>query len=441
MKKIILLVLLFGISINLSAQKKIWSLEECVNYAIANNLSVKKSEIAVDLRVEDINIAKGNMLPTLGASASESFSFGSSIDNGNVRISGNRNSTSFGVSSSITLFNGYRNLNTLKQAKLGHEASVLDLEKMKNDISLNVVNYYLNALYNKESIKVAKEQLEISKLLLEKTKKLIESGSKSRSELYDSEASVANDEEKLVSAQNSLDLSILSLAQLLQVSHRDFDIKEVNLKLSSPNLSLNNTDLIFEKAVAEKPEIKSAELEVQNSNLGIDVAKSSFYPSVSFGYGFSTFYGHTDGLPNQMSFLDQFGENKSHNINLSLNIPIFNGFKTKSSVSKSVLNSKISSYNLDSEKLRLRESIERAYVDAKAALNQYYASEKSVLAQQEFFKNSQERYNLGIITSFDFEQVRSALVLAQSNFINAKYNFVFKSKLLEFYYGIPIVLE
>lgn len=441
MKKLLFIIILFGFIFQATAQQKIWSLEEAVNYALTNNLSIKQAELTTDLRTEDIVSAKGNRLPSLNANSSESFSFGSSIDNGNIRISGNRNSTSFGVSSSVTLFNGFRNLNTVKQAELGHKASILDLEKMKNDISLNVVNYYLNILFNKENIKVAQEQLHISKQQLLKTNQLVTEGVKPRGDLFEAEATVANDEEKLVSAQNSLDLSLLSLAHLLQIPPKNFDVEEVKLNIISPALKYNNTDAIFDKAVAEKPEIKSAVLDLENAVLGVDIAKAAYYPTLSLGYNFSTFYGYTQGLPNQQSFMDQFEDNKSHNINLSLNIPIFNGFKTKSGVSKANINSRLASYVLDSEKIKLRETIERAYTDAKAALNQYIASEKSVLAQQESFKNAQERFNIGIMTSFDFEQVRNRLVAAQSNFINAKYNLVFKTKLLEFYYGIPIVLE
>ncbi len=441
MKKLLLFIFLLGFFINTSAQTKKWSLEECVNYALTNNISIKQAELTTDLRKEDIITAKGNRLPILSSSASESFSFGSSIDNENKRVSQNINSTNFGISSSVTLFNGFRNLNTLKQAEIGRDASNYDLEKMKNDISLNVVNYYLAILFNKESIKVAQEQLQISKLQLNRTQQLVTAGIKAKGELLEAEATLASDEEKLVSAQNSLDLSLLSLAHVLQISHRDFDVQDVQLQSLTPKLIYNNTDEIFNKAVAEKPEIKSAETNVESAQLGIELAKAAFYPSLSLGYGFSTFYGHINGLPNQKSFMDQLDDNKSHNVSLSLYIPIFNGLKTKSGVSRANINTKIASYNLDTEKLRLRESIERTFTDAKAALNQYIASEKSVIAQQESFKNSQELFNLGVMTSFDFEQVRSRLVNAQSNFINAKYNFVFKTKLLEYYYGIPIVLN
>ncbi len=441
MKKLNILFILLSFSISLTAQNKIWSLEEAVNYALTNNLSVKQAELTTDLKSEDIITAKGNRLPTLNASASESFSFGSSIDNGNIRISGNRNSTSFGVSSSVTLFNGFRNLNTIKQAELGHEASILDLEKMKNDISLFIVNAYLNILFNKENLKVAQDQLKISNLQLAKVKQLVAEGARAKSEQLEAEATVASDEEKLVTAQNSLDLSLLSFAQLLQISHRNIDIEDVKLTIGAPKLKYNDTDAIFSKAVAEKPEIKSAELDVKNAELGVNIAKSFNYPSLSMGYSFSTFYGHTNGLPNQESFLDQFEDNKSHNINLSLNIPIFNGFRTKSGIAKAAINTQLASYTLDNEKLKLRESIERAYADAKAALNQYIASEKSVTTQQESFNNAQIRFDLGALTSFDFEQVRARLVAAQSSYINAKYNYVFKTKLLEYYYGIPIVLN
>ena len=441
MKNSLLILILFGFILQTSAQQKIWSLENCVDYALTNNISVKQAELTTYLRQEDIVSAKGNMLPTLSSNVGESLSFGSSIANENIRISGNRNSTSFGVSSSFTLFNGFRNINTLRQAELGHESSIQDLEKMKNDISLYIVNNYLNILFNKENLKVANEQLQISKSQLEKVQQLVNAGSKPKSNLLDAEATLASDEEKRVTAQNNLDLSLLTLAQLLQISHHNFDVEDVTLNISDANLLYNDTDAIFGKAVAQKPEIKSAELDVENAQLGVNIAKSLYYPSLSLGYSFSTFYGHTNGLPGQDSFQDQFEDNKSHNVNLSLYIPIFNGYKTKSGVSKAQLNATLASYSLDSEKLKLRESIERAYADAKAALNQLKASEKSVLAQQESLNNAQESFNLGAMTSFDFEQIRSRLVSAQATYINAKYNFVFKTKLLEFYYGIPIVLN
>jgi len=455
MRTKIVTILAFAFFITVSAQEKKWTLQECVDYAVDHNISIKQQELNNELFNEDIITAKGNFYPSLGASASQNFNFGSYIDNYGGRVSRDSRSNSFGINTGVTLYNGNRNKITLLQAQKSLEAAGFDLEENKNGIMLYVVNFYLNVLLNKESIKIAEDQIVISKSQLGKAKELVDAGELPRANLLEAEATLANNEQQLTTAQNTLDLSLLSLAQLLQVSHKGFDIEDVVLNINSASLIYNDTDAIFNAALASLPEIKSAEIAVENSELSVERAKAAFLPSLSFGGGIGSSYQHNQGEKDVRAILDEnnnviyvpngFGkqieDNLGFNAGFSLNIPIFNRFQTKSNVARAQINQQKTELALLDRQIKLRETIEQAYADAKAALNQFVSAEKSLKAQQESFKNAQASYNSGVMTSFDFDQVRNRLVNAQSSMTNAKYNFVFRTKLLEYYLGIPIVLN
>lgn len=449
-------ILAFVLFINANAQDKKWTLQECVNYALDNNISVKQQELSKELAEEDITVAKGNFYPSLNSSASQNWNFGSYIDNYGGRVSRDSRSNSFGLNSNVTLYNGNRNKNNLLQVQKSLEAAGFDLEENKNGIMLFVVNNYLNVLLNKESLIIAQDQVNISQKQVEKAKTLVEAGSQPKTTLLEAEATLATNEQQLTTAQNTLDLSLLSLAQLLQVSHKGFDVQDVALPIDSASLIYNDTDLIFNTAVANLPEIKSAEIAVERSEIGVEVAKGAYYPSLSFSAGLGTSYQHNQGEKDVRPIVDpntntvtyvpngfgkQLEDNLGYNFGFSLNIPIFNRFQTKSGVAKAQINREITALQLQDKEVKLREAIERDYADAKAALDQYVAAEKSLKAQNESFKNAQISYENGAMTSFDFDQVRNRLVNAQSSMANAKYNFIFRTKLLEYYLGIPIVLE
>lgn len=452
MRTIIVTILAFSFFISLNAQDKKWTLQECVEYALDNNISIKQQELSKDLFGEDITTAKGNFYPSVSASMYQNFNWGSYIDtqNSGVRVSQNSRSNNLGLNAGATLYNGNRNKNYLLQAQKNLEVAGFDLEENKNGIMLYVVNSYLTVLLNKESIIIAEDQIVISNNQVIKAKDLVEAGEQPRNILLEAEATLAANEQQLTTAQNSLDLSLLSLAQLLQLSHIGFDIEEIVLDISSASLIYNDTDAIFNKALSTLPEIKSAEIAVENSKLAIEIAKAGYLPTISVGGGISTNYYHIVGekdeivtstgtIPN--GFGKQLKDNLGYNLGFQLSIPIFNRFQTKSSVAKAEINKNRSELQLLDRQIRLRESIEKAYADAKASLNQFISAEKSLYAQEESFKNAQDSYNSGVMTSFDFDQVRNRLVNAQSSMINAKYNFVFRTKLLEYYLGIPIVIE
>lgn len=434
-----ILLSLFVIFVSFSQDKK-WTLKECVDYALENNISIKQNELRVQISEELVTSAKGNFLPNLNGSLSPGLNFGSSIGQDGTRISTDNFRSSFSLNSNTTIFNGFRNLNIYKQAQLGVESSKLDLEKIQDDISLFVVNAYLNILFAKENLTVAKTQYEISAKQIEITQSQVEAGAKPKGDLLNAESTAATDAQNVITVENTLDLALLSMAQLLQIPSENFDVATIEIDSPSAALLYDNSNMVYEKAIENRPEIANAKLGVENANLDIEVAKGAFLPSLTFFAGAGSSYQNVfNELFSNKDFATQLSDNLGYNLGFQLNIPIFNRNQTKSNVNQSIITQKIREFDLEDQKLQLKETIERAFLDAKAAAKSFEAAEKSLVAQNEAFKNAQESYDLGAMTSFDFDQVRNRLVNAESTLIQAKYDYVFKTKVLKFYYGEPIL--
>jgi outer membrane protein len=439
-KFITILAFVFFISVN--AQDKKWTLQECVTYALENNITIKQNKLNIEISQENVNSSKGNFLPNLNASSSGSLNFGSGFD----PVSQNRVSTSiyggsFGINSGMTVFNGYRNLNTYKQAKLGVEGSKLDLQKIQDDISLFVVNTYLNVLFAKENLNVAKVQFEISTNQIENAKARVEAGVAPKGELLNAQSAAAADEQSVISFENTLNLALLDLAQLLQIEPIGFDVVVMDVESPSVALLYKNPNEVYQKALSNRPEIKSAELDIESADLSVAIAKASFMPSVSVGANIGTGYGFNLKNNSNIPFFTQLDDNLGYGLSFNLNIPIFNRNQTRSNVNRQLVNYEISKLGLDNQKLQLRQTIQQAFYDAKAAAKNFESAEKSLVAQKEAFKNAQESYNLGAMTQFDFDQVRNRFVNAEGAIIRAKYDYVFKTKVLKFYYGEAISLN
>jgi outer membrane protein len=446
-----LVVLALALGISSFSQEKKWTLRECVDYALEHNISIKQTEMDALIAEENITSAKSNFIPTVSGSASQGFNFGSFIGQDGSRISRDSRGNSFGLNTGITIFNGFENTNLYKQAKLGLKSSQLQLDILKDNISLNVVNAYLNILFNKESLKLAEEQIDISSKSLEQVQSLVDAGVRARADLFESQSQLAADKERLVNAQNSVDLSLLNLSQLLQVPKENFDVQTIDIDLTDAVLQYNSTNTILSYALENRAEIKNAELNLENAQLSINIAKSAYYPTLTFGAGLATSFQHIQGQDDVIPIYDlstgtiielrpngfgtQLENNLGYNFGFSLSVPIFSGFRNDANVNRAKINKEKSSLALEQEKQTLTTNIEQAFADAKASLKQYEASQTSVDAQQEAFKNAQEKYNLGVNTSFELEQVRNRLINAQSSYLNAKYNFVFRTKVLDFYMG------
>ena len=440
-KIVTILALIFFISIN--AQDKKWTLQECVNHALDNNITIKQNRLNVEISQENVNSSKGNFLPNLNASTGGSLSFGSLIDPVlNTRISSTTNfGGSFGINSGITVFNGYRNLNTYKQAQLGVEGSELDLEKIQDDISLFVVNTYLNVLFAKENLSVAKVQFEISKKQIENAKAKFDAGVKPKGDLLNAQSTAASDEQSVISFENTLNLALLDLAQLLQVEPVGFDVEVIDVESPSVSLLYKSPNEVYQKALTNRPEIKKAQLDIESAGLSVEIAKGAYLPSVSAGANIGTRYGFNLKNNSHVPFLTQLDNLLGYGASFNVNIPIFNRNQTKSNVNRQKINYEISKFGLEDQKLQLQQTIQKAFYDAKAAAKTYVAAEKSLIAQKEAFKNAQESYNLGAMTQFDFDQVRNRFVNAEGTIIRAKYDYIFKTKVLKFYFGEPITLD
>ena len=422
--------------------QKQWTLKECVDEALKKNISIQQNRLSLELAKKDVEIAKGNFLPNVNGSTRGNINFGTGFD----PVSQNRVNTTFfggsmGLSSGVNIFNGFRNTNTFKQAQLGVESSILDLKKIENDISLFVVDGYLNILFAKENLNAAKVQYEISKKQIEAAETRFNSGVIPKGDLLNVQATAATNLQSVIAQENALDLSLLNLAQLLQVSTEGFDIAPVDLGNPSANLFYKNSSTVYDKSLESLPEIARAKLAIENADFNIKLAKGSFLPSLTAFAGMGTGYSHRfNEFASNDYFFKQLNDNLGYNIGVSLNVPIFNRFQTKNRVAKSVINREISETRLESQKLILKQTIEQAFLDVKSSLKAYEAANISLEAQKEAFKNAQERYNYGAMTLFDFDLVRTRLVNAESTMIRSKYDYVFKTKVLQFYSG-DLVLE
>ena len=434
MKKIkIFTVLLFMMSYSLG-QNNLWTLEECVNHALENNITILQAKNSLLSSEQDIVSAKGNFLPAVNSNISGGASLGNiEVFPGEFR---DREfySTSLGVGFSQSVFNGFRNINLLNQSKLSLERNQYELEKLKDDISLNVANAYLNVLFNKENLDLANSQVEFSKFQVSQVQTLVEAGSEPMSTLIETQATYSRDIQNLTIAENSHVLSLLSLSQLLQLPFENFDVEVVQIDAPSANLMYDDVAPIINYAMENRNEIKVAERDIELSKLSTKISKSAYLPNISMGYGFNA-SANFSNLTSDDQFIDQLNDNKGHSVNMNISIPIFNRNQTKAQVKKSKIQEETTNLAFDQVKLNLESTIQRAFTDAKAALRAFEAAELSLGSQILAFENSQQRFNLGALNSFDLEQSRIRLLNARSSQINAKYDFIFKTKVLDYYLG------
>ncbi|MCH2217631.1 MAG: TolC family protein [Flavobacteriales bacterium] len=438
----LLLTSLLYVSLGFSQKK--WTLRECVEHALENNITVQQNVLNVELNQEDMEISKGNFLPSVNASSGSNVSSGLSPDEFGVLRNTNNLNTNFNLSVNGTIFNGFRNLNSYKQAQLGIRSGELDLKRVQNDISLLIVNGYLNVLFAKENLSVAKVQADISKKQVSAAKDRFTAGIIPKGDLLNVTSTAANDQQNVVIQENVLTIALLNLAQLLQVPADGFDVQDINVGTPLAVLLYENANKVYKKALTTQPQITRAELGLKNADLNIEIAKGAFLPTLTYSVGASTSYFNQfnnllvfpDGTrQTNDNFFSQLSDRFRYGVSLNLNIPIFNRLQTKNTIERAQVSKVISELNLTNEKLQLQQTIEQAYADTKAALKTYEAAKVSLEAQQEAFKNAQESFNLGAMSIFDFDLVRNRFVNAQSTLIRNKFDFVFKTKVLQFYYG------
>jgi outer membrane protein len=449
-KSILVFALLLGIST--TAQVKKWTIQECVEYALKNNISIKQSELDVKANAIDKKLALGNFLPSLNADASHSWNIGL---NQNITTGLLENQTtqftSARLSSNVAIYNGLQNQNRLRRAKMSQLASQYQLTKMQDDISLYVTNGYLEILFNKENLKVQQSQLANDEKQLIRSQELVDAGVVPRGDLLDMKATVAADKQKVVVAENSFLISRLSLAQLLALEDfQNFDIADVDMEAKPSSVAAQTPEAIVQKANEVRVEIKIAQANLDLTQRDIKIARGGLQPSLTGFYSFSTRASYSDRivgidtngnqiLTSPLPLFDQFSNNKGHNFGLQLSIPIFNGFTAQGNVDRSKINYEKSKNSFDQAKLDLESNVYKAITDAKGALKTYETSITTLEARQEAFNYAKEKYAVGMLNAFDFNQSQTLYINSQSEVIRAKYDYIFKMKVVELYFGIPII--
>lgn len=441
MKKTLFTIGLIFSFLCINAQEK-WTLRQCIDYAIENNIEIKQQELQVKNSEINLSTSKNSILPDLNANASYGLNFKRAyVDSLGAHRAANGSGLDLGVSSSMPLFTGFSIKNQIKQNKLELEAATEGLKKAKENLELQVTSYFLEVLFKKEILNIYEEQVSLTQKQVERTQNLVDAGKSALSQLYDIKAQLAKDELNVTTAKNDLVLSRLNLAQVLNLAeYENFDVMSpasIEGDVLAENMaSILPPDQIYSTALMIKPHVREAELNVESRKKALNVAKAGFYPSLSLNASFGTGAGRVYNAPNR-SFSNQL-KGHSESIGLSLNIPIFNRFQTRNRVRAARLDIMNQQLVLDNVKLVLYKEIQQAHQSATSAQAKFISTEKAYEAAAESYKYAEERYKVGKMTVFELSDAQTKLLTSKSEQLQAKYDFLFRAKILDFYRGVEI---
>ena len=448
MRKIFTLsLLLFGLLLEVKAQESYppgpYDLRTAVDIAIENNLTLKRSELNQQIIEADLLQSKGARYPSLTTGSSYGVRWGRSINPVTNLFENNRiGNVNFSASSNAPIFQGMRINNSIAQSKVDLEAGYFNLEATKNDISLTVINNFINVVFNREQVKIAENQLNTTTEQTTRTKKLVDAGSLPMSDYLDLQSQNATNQLEVINAQNSYRSAKLTLAQSMQIPFtEDFSVIEPEFEMEEGLMATETSEEIYETAVTIMPEIKAAEANVLSAEYQEKIAKGAFYPTL--GVGANVFTNYVDQVfgTDRPSFGEQFESNLSQALNFQLSIPIFTNFSNKAGLQRARAQKAIQDVAATEAKNQLRMDIETAYNSALAADLSYKASVIRVSSLEESFRIAQQRFDLGAINSVDFQVAQNNLFNAQADLLNAKYTYIFRVKVLDFYLGNPINLN
>ncbi|NOY37064.1 MAG: TolC family protein [Chlorobi bacterium] len=455
MKKIVyvLCLVLPGVIPQGFSQQKAWTLEECVQYAIDHNITIRQQDINTRYNENQLRQAKINQLPNLNGNSNYSYQQGRALDQSTYSFTQQVNYVGLNLNSSLTLFNGLQTRNTIRQQKYILQASLEDLEKAKNDISVNVALAYLQILLDKELLDVAESQLAVSQQQIKRTKELVEAGSLAAGSLYEIQAQAASEEVQLINARNALDIAYLNMTQLLELdSVGSFDIVSPGITIPDSGYIIPPVSLVYADAQKLMPQVRSAEYSVKRSEIELRIAQGARNPRVSLSGSFNTYFSDnlkkvlgvdpvTGVIYGNYPFGKQFQDNQTFGLTLGLTVPIFNGWQVKTSIDNALLNLDNAQYQLQFIKNQLHKEIQQAYADASGALKKFLASQSTVASAQESFRYTEEKFNVGLVNTVDFNAAKNQLTQAQSDMLSSKYEFIFKVNVLKFYRGQPFKLD
>ncbi|MBP7809973.1 MAG: TolC family protein [Bacteroidia bacterium] len=460
------LIAFLVLSVSANAQNE-WTLEQCVDYALKHNIMLQQAELNNQITKNNTTQSKAALLPNLNGGAAHTYNFGRTIDRyTNTFANTQVLSQNYYLSSNLVLWSGLSQWNNMKANQYAYLAGTENVKQQKNDIALNVATAYINVIYCDEFLKIAKNQFDITKQQLDQTEKLANAGTLAKSAVYDVKAQLASEEVNVTTADNNFQIAMLTLKQFLNLdSTNNFKIANPDVEVQSQNLLGSSVQNIYETALKNQPSIKSAEYNFLMAEKTLLAAKGRVSPTISLngsiGTGYSGLakdvvgfnnvtdtlgyigttpftYERQDPIFKDTPFNDQFKNNVNKSIGVTLSVPLFNGLQTVTSVKNAKLNALNAKLGQDLAEQNLYKVIAQSYANARAALNKYVASKSSVEASEMSFTFAQQKFNVGAISAFDFNTAKSRLVTAQSNLLQAKFDYLFKLKVLDFYQGKPL---
>jgi outer membrane protein len=471
MKTFIYTLFILAFSQKVFSQSNIWDLQQCVDYAQKNNINLKQSEINARVNQNNATQSKAAILPTINAGAQHTYNFGRTIDRyTNTFANTQVLSQNFYLSSNVVLWSGLAQYNTIKANQYQYLSSAETYLQQKNDLSLNVATAYINVIFSDEILQISQAQFKITQEQLERTQKLADAGTLAKSAVYDLKAQLANEEVNVTSSDNNYQIALLTLKQLLNLD--TFNISKPNVDVMNNELAALSVQNIYESALKNQHSIKASNYNLLAAEKSLDIAKGRVSPTLSatgsLGTGTSgldknidavNFVGYeqtpyfvaddinnptviapvyqpkTEVITSKKPFADQFKDNVNKSIGFTLSVPIFNGLQTVTGVKNAKLNALNAKYSQDLNEQNLYKTIAQAYANARAALNKYNANKSSVEANEQSFYYAQQKYNVGAISTFDYNNAKTRLQNAQGNLVQAKFDYVFKLKVLDYYQG------
>jgi len=441
MKKVLLSFVIFPLSFSPAGAQKQWSLRECCDYAVEHNISIKQKQNQCRKSELELSTSKNSRLPDLSGSVGQNFSFGRGLTGANTYTNTNTSSTSFGLSTSVPLFTGFRIPNEIKLNQLNLEAATADLEKAKNDIRLDVAKAYVQILYDMEMAAVAHRQIEIDSAQVRRLEAYVDNGKAAEAELSQQKATLANSRLTFTQAENNYRMSVLTLTQLLELpSPEGFAIlppTEAEMNALSQT-SIIGPDQIYAEALGVKPEILSQQLKLKGTEHSIKIAQAANYPSLSLGGGLGSNYYTTSGYDSD-SFSSQMKNNFSQYISLNLNIPIFNRFQTRNNIRSARIDLENQQLQLDNTKKTLYKDIQQVYYNALNAQEKERSSEEALQSTKDAFQLMQAKYENGKATITEFNESKNNYLKSESDLVQARYENLYQHALIEFYRGKDLV--
>ena len=422
-----------------SAQEQVWSLDSCLSYAVRHNITVKKADLSINRYDVQVDQAKANRLPSLNASVSQNFSWGQGIvtetgeEYGGIEGS---TSSNYSLNSSVSLFNGFRLQNSVKQSEINLESGKYYAETVKESVELNVLNSFLNVLYAEEQVANAQKQVEATSEQLALAKERLDLKAISRSDYLQIQSELASEKLTLANAQSTLNMAKVNLMQLMELPvSNNFEIVVPDFKsLLSKNLNPSSEE-VYKAALGIKPQIKNAELSTESAKLDSKIAKANLYPSLSLSGSIGSRYSSQNAA---YGYFDQLSSYVSPSLGVSLSIPIYQKKQVKSNIAIAQIGIEEAALEEQNTRNQLRKDIEQTCADVISAQVKYQASLEENAATNESYLLAEEKFKQGMINSVDFLVQKTNLITSESKLLQSKFNLVFSYKILDFYMGNPI---